>query len=114
MVRYLAGMKLTIPDAENVILALEDEIRRSPVSRYDRRLHGILLVARGNSGWDVARLLGIAPRTVAYWVKRFEQEGPGGSGEEEALRASTAAERRANCADRCRLEEGPEGLRVDR
>jgi hypothetical protein len=31
---------LTVPDAENVILALQDEIRRSDESRYDHRLHG--------------------------------------------------------------------------
>ena len=66
--------KLTIPDTERAILALQGEIRWSPESRYDRRLHGILLVAQGNSGREVARLLGVANRTVSYWVERFEQE----------------------------------------
>ncbi len=70
--------KLTIPDAETVILALQEEIRRSPESRYDHRLHGILLIARGMSGGQVAQLLGDAPRTVAYWVRRFEEEGLAG------------------------------------
>ena len=73
---YLADMKkITIPDAERVVLAIQDEIRRSPESRFDHRLHGILLIAQGNSGREVARLLGVAPRTVAYWVRRFEQGG---------------------------------------
>ncbi len=65
--------KLTIANSERVILALQDEIRRSPESRYDRRLHGILLVARGNSCREVAGILGVAHRTVANWVERFEQ-----------------------------------------
>lgn len=67
--------KLTVPDAATVVLALQDEIRRSPESRYDHRLHGLLLVAQGMSGHQVAELLGDAPRTVAYWVRRFEEDG---------------------------------------
>ncbi|HUZ06335.1 MAG TPA: transposase [Candidatus Paceibacterota bacterium] len=39
---------LKISDAETMILALQDEIRRSDESRYDHRLHGVLLVAHGN------------------------------------------------------------------
>lgn len=69
---------LIISDAESVILALQDEIRRSHESRYDHRLHGILLVAQGMSCRKVARLLGDAPRTIAYWVRRFEEEGLAG------------------------------------
>ena len=38
---------LTISDKETMILALQDEIRRSEESRYDHRLHGVLLVAEG-------------------------------------------------------------------
>ncbi len=37
---------ITVPGAENVILALQDEIRRSDESRYDHRLQGLLLVAQ--------------------------------------------------------------------
>ena len=66
--------KLKISDAESVIFALQDEIRRSEDSRYDHRLHAILLVAQGMSGRDVARVLGDSPRTVAYWVRRFEEK----------------------------------------
>ena len=60
--------KLTISKTERVILTLDDEIQRSPESRYDHRLHAILLIVRGNSGQEVARLLGDAPRTVANWA----------------------------------------------
>src|SRR5580692_12929434 len=68
---------VTIDDAENVILGLQDEIRRSEESRYDHRLHGLLLVAYGMNCCQVADLLGDAPRTVAYWVERFEEKGSG-------------------------------------
>ena len=72
----LAGMKaLTISDRDEMILALQDEIRRSEESRYDHRLHGVLLVAHGLSCREVAGVLGDSPRTVAYWVHRFEAKG---------------------------------------
>ncbi len=64
-----------ITDAETMILALQDEIRRTEDSRYDHRLHGVLLVAQGMSCRQAAALLGDAPRTVEYWVKGFEQQG---------------------------------------
>ena len=66
---------LQLSDAETMILALQDEIRRNDQSRYDHRLHGVLLVAQGMSCPVVARLLGDAPRTVENWVKGFEQDG---------------------------------------
>jgi len=69
---------LTISDASMVILGLQDEIRRSAESRYDHRLHGVLLVAQGINCCRVAELLGDAPRTVEYWVRRFEQRGLAG------------------------------------
>jgi len=66
---------LTITDSSTIILGLQDEIRRSEESRYDHRLHGVLLVAQGMSCPEVSRLLGDSPRTVEYWVKRFEDRG---------------------------------------
>jgi transposase len=74
---------LTIEDADTVVLGLQDEIRRSEESRYDHRLHGLLLVAQGMSCRQVSDLLGDAPRTVAYWVRRFESHGLAGLTEEE-------------------------------
>ena len=70
--------KAKITDAETVILILQDEIRRSYEARYDHRLHAILMVAQGMGCRNVAQLLGDSPRTVAYWVKRFEAEGLSG------------------------------------
>ena len=73
----------TIPDAQMVILGLQDEIRRSHDARYDHRLHAILLVAQGLSASKVAQLLGDAPRTVAYWVSQFNEIGLAGLVEAE-------------------------------
>ena len=69
---------LQIANSPAIILGLQDEIRRSDESRYDHRLHGVLLVAQGMTCPEVARLLGDAPRSVEYWVSRFEREGLAG------------------------------------
>ena len=69
---------LSIADASTIVLGLQDEIRRTEESRYDHRLHGVLLVAQGMKCPEVARLLGDAPRTVEYWINRFESRGLAG------------------------------------
>jgi len=65
---WLAGaMKpLTISDAESIVVGLQQEIQRSEESRYDHRLHGVLLVAQGLTCPEVGHLLGDAPRTVDF------------------------------------------------
>jgi transposase len=73
--------RLRIADAETIVLGLQDEIRRSEESRHDHRLHGVLLVAQGLTCPEVGRLLGDAPRSVEYWVRRFEQRGLAGLAE---------------------------------
>ena len=74
---------LTISDTENMIMAIQDEIRRNDTSRYDHRLHGVLLVAHGLSCPQVGDLLGDSPRTVVNWVQRFESHGLAGLSEGE-------------------------------
>ena len=69
---------LSISDAQEMILAIQDEIRRTEQARYDHRLHGVLLVAQGMSCPEVAARLGDSPRAVEYWVNRFEKSGFGG------------------------------------
>ena len=66
---------VTVADAQNVALGLQDEIRRSQEARYDHRLHGVLLVAQDMHCSQVAELLGDSPRAVAYWVEKFEKKG---------------------------------------
>jgi len=93
---------LTIADAEQMIMALQDEIRRSEKSRYDHRLHGVLLVAQGLSCSQVGSLLGDGPRTVEYWVHRFENDGFAGlaEGERPGRPTRLSAEQMAEI-DRC-------------
>ena len=66
-----------------ILLGLQDEIRRNDDSRYDHRLHGLLLVAQGMSCRKAAGILGDSPRTVQYWVTRFETDGLQGITESE-------------------------------
>jgi transposase len=69
---------LTIGNREEMIFALQDEIRRSSEARYDHRLHAVLLVAQGMSCRQAAVALGDAPRSVELWVHRFDRDGFGG------------------------------------
>ena len=67
--------QLEIKDAEIMTLAIQDEISRSAEARYDHRLHGVLMVCKGLSCYEVADILGHSPRAIEYWVKRFEAKG---------------------------------------
>jgi len=55
---------LSIGNGEEMVFALQDEIRRNSEARYDHRLHAVLLVAQGMSCRQTAEVLGDAPRTV--------------------------------------------------
>jgi len=92
---------LQIADSAAIILGPQDEIRRSEESRYDHRLHGVLLVAQGMTCPEVARWLGDAPRSVEYWVGRFEQEGLAGLLEgERSGRPRRLSEKQMEAVDR--------------
>lgn len=67
--------KLQIQDAEVMRIAIQQEIGRSEESRYDHRLHGLLLVTSGQSCRQVAELFGEDGTTVQRWVRRFEHGG---------------------------------------
>ena len=92
---------LRIADSAAIILGLQDEIRRSEESRYDHRLHGVLLIAQGMTCPEVAQLLGDAPRSVEYWVGRFEQDGLAGLLEgERSGRPRRLSEKQMEAVDR--------------
>lgn len=67
--------KLQIEDAEVMRIAIQQEIERSEESRYDHRLHGVLLVASGQSCTSVGELFAEDSRTIQRWVHRFERGG---------------------------------------
>ena len=65
--------KLTIPDVmkENII----KEIRRNDDSKYDHRLHGLLLVANGMSPYQASKVIGNSPKSVENWINIFLKKG---------------------------------------
>ncbi len=71
---------LTLVSPEPSRAVLQQEINRHQDARYDHRLHGVLLVAFGLSCGRGAGIFGDSPRTVANWVRRFDQQGFGGAG----------------------------------
>lgn len=74
--------KLEIEDAEIMKIALQQEIVRSDESRYDHRLHGVLLVSQGFSCYEVGSMLGHTPKTIETWVNQFNVKGFAGLQEE--------------------------------
>jgi transposase len=85
--------RLQISDSDLMRLAIQNEIQRSEESRYDHRLHGVLLSCCGMSSYDIASLLGQSPRTVQYWIHRFQDHGFAGLQEGERIwRPSALAE----------------------
>jgi len=88
--KEVAMRKLQITEADIMRIALQDEIKRSEESRYDHRLHGVLLVCSGLSCYQVADLLGQSPGTVQYWAQRFEKSGFAGLQEGEKPGRPTA------------------------
>lgn len=105
---------LVISDTASVV-GLQQEIQRSEESRYDHRLHGVLLVAQGLTCPEVARLLGDAPRSVEYWVHRYEQRGLGGLQEgERSGRPSRLSEKQIQEINRIlRGKPSDAGMRVN-
>ena len=67
--------KIEIANSRTAVLAIQEEIRRSDESKYDHRLHGLLLVASGQSCRQAALLLGEDPRTVQRWARAYERDG---------------------------------------
>jgi transposase len=62
-------------DDPHVAFILQDEIRRSEESRYDHRLHAVLLVAKGMSCPEASDYLGDPERTIRYWINRYIRDG---------------------------------------
>jgi transposase len=75
--------KLTVQDSGMMQIALQQEIVRSDESRYDNKLHGVLLACRGMTCEEIASILGRGIRTIQYWIKRFNENGFAGLQEKE-------------------------------
>ena len=104
--------KLEIADPEVMRIAIQQEIARSDESRYDHRLHGLLLVTGGQSCQQVADLFGEDRRTVQRWVNRFESHGLEGmrEGERAGRPATLDAKQWAALGRDLRRDPGAFGL----
>jgi transposase len=102
--------KVTIEDAETMVVALKQEIARSEDSRYDHRLHGLLLVCQGMTIVAVSRYLGQARRTVQYWVDRFRAKGLAGLREQSRSGRPSQLSTRQQAAIAHDLRQSPREL----
>ncbi len=75
--------RLEIKNVDIMKVAIQQEIARSEDSRYDHRLHGLLLVCHGLSCPEVSKILGDSSRIIEYWVKDFNEKGFEGLHEEK-------------------------------
>ena len=56
-------------------MAIQQEIQRSEESRYDHKLHGVLLIANGYDSYQVGDVFGQSATTIQRWVKKFNESG---------------------------------------
>jgi transposase len=75
--------RLEIKNVDIMKVSIQQEISRSEDSRYDHRLHGLLLVCQGLSCPEVSKILGDSPRIIEYWVNDFNEKGFEGLREEK-------------------------------
>lgn len=75
--------RLEVKNADAMKIAIQQEIARSEESRYDHRLHGVLMVCQGFGCSEVSEILGDSPRIIEYWVNDFNENGFSGLQEEK-------------------------------
>ena len=75
--------KLVVANTNRSRKIIQSEISRSEDSRYDHRLHALLMVGQGMSCAEVARWFGESVTTIERWVHRFNAEGLDGLREGE-------------------------------
>lgn len=66
---------LTIDDQKLMTIAIQQEIQRSDESRYDHKLHGVLLIANGYDSYEVGHMFDQDPTTIQRWVRKFNESG---------------------------------------
>lgn len=76
--RFVPMKRMTIPDRETYVAAVQDEISRTQQGRYFHRLHVVLYVLKGASSYEAAHFYGHSPRTIQYWVRRLLTTGLAG------------------------------------
>ena len=90
--------RLNVVHAETMAIIIQSEIQINDESRYIHRLHGVLLVAKGYTCSEVAKILGHTVKTIENWVNRFNE------GSFQALRDETRTGRPSSLSSQ-QLEE---------
>lgn len=67
--------RLSVSDVRGLKATLQEVALKTPECRHLHRLHQVLLIALGNSCYQVAKWFGEDPRTVERWVRRYESSG---------------------------------------
>ena len=67
--------KLIVKDKKNMAIAVYQAIQRSEDSKYDHRLHGVLMTIKGYDCYTVADIFGQDPTTIQRWVNNFNKKG---------------------------------------
>jgi len=67
--------QLKVKDPVLMQIAIQQEIQRSEESRYDHKLHGVLLVANGYDSYTIGEMFGQSPTTIQRWVRKFNESG---------------------------------------
>jgi len=67
--------QLTIDDSELMTIAIQQEIQRSDESRYDHKLHGVLLIANGYDSYQIGNMFNQSSTTIQRWVRKFNESG---------------------------------------
>lgn len=98
--------RLNVINAETMAILIQSEIQINGESRYIHRLHGVLLVAKGHSCSEVAKILGHTVKTIENWVNRFNE------GSFQALKDETRTGRPSSLSSQ-QLEEIQLILRKD-
>jgi len=70
--------RITVPDAETFITAIQDELSRTREGRYFHRLAVVLHILRGASAYEASRAFGFSSRAIEYWIKRLASNGLNG------------------------------------
>ncbi|MDD5094956.1 MAG: winged helix-turn-helix domain-containing protein [Dehalococcoidia bacterium] len=70
--------RVTIRNPEEAKGIIRNEIQRTNETRFQHRLHCILLICDGKTCADVTALFGDSLRIVQYWVKRYNEAGVDG------------------------------------
>ena len=70
--------RITVPDVETYIAAIQDELSRTREGRYFQRLAVVLNVLRGASAYEAPHDFGFSARAIEYWINRLACYGLNG------------------------------------